>query len=204
MVMIQTHGKTHLTIGAEVPDFNDLRATDGQRYGLADFDDKLGLVLIFTCNHCPYAQAYEDRLIELAREFLPQGIGFVAINANHAEDYLEDSFENMVIRAASKNFPYPYLQDETQQVAQAWGAICTPHVFVSARRQLIYQGRIDDSWLEPKHVQSQELREALVALLAGQSVAMPETVPMGCSIKWRFQESGNPDRAMARNRLGRP
>lgn len=186
---IEDYGKSPLPIGSEVPDFQDLRGIDQQRYGLADFDDRKALVLIFTCNHCPYAQAYEDRLIALARDFEPHGISLLAINSNQAEDYPEDSFENMVARAALKGFPYPYVQDADQRVAHAYRAICTPHVFVIQQRRLMYRGRIDDSWMRPDRVTQADLRAALEALASGQPIEVSETHPMGCSIKWHRQEA---------------
>lgn len=198
---IHDHSKNPYPIGAPVPDFSGLKGTDGKSYSLSDFSQNEALVLVFTCNHCPYAQAYEDRLIQLAHEYMPQGIGFLAINSNHAEDYPEDSFENMVVRAAVKNLPYPYVLDASQSVARSYRAICTPHVFVVQSGNLVYRGRIDDSWMRPERVTSSELRDALDAIVNNKPIRVNDTHPMGCSIRWHFQEDGNPDRALARERL---
>lgn len=200
-MLIQDYGKQPYPLGERVPLFENLRGIDNRRYALADFDRHAALVMIFTCNHCPYAQAYEDRLIQLAHDFKPHNIAFLAINSNHAEDYPEDSFENMVTRAAYKGYPYPYVYDESQQVAHDFHAVCTPHAFVVQQRSLVYRGRIDDSWMRPDRVTRQDLRNALEALVSGRPIEVAHTYPMGCSIKWKTQEAGNPDRAIAREML---
>lgn len=188
MVLIQDHGKNPYPLGMVVPDFSALPGTDGRSYALADFQDKQACVLIFTCNHCPYAQAYETRLVQLAAEFEPQGIAFLAINANDAETYPDDAFDKMQQRAQAKGFNFPYVQDASQAVARAYRVVCTPHVFVVQARRLVYRGRIDDNWRNPEAVIEQDLRAALEDLLAGRVVARPETPPMGCSIKWRWTD----------------
>ena len=186
MTLITQSGPETLPIGSPAPFFTDLAATDGKTYGLSSFKDAELLVISFTCNHCPYAKAYEDRFIALAREYTPKGIAFVAINSNDAVTYPEDSFENMKVRALEKQFPFPYLRDDLQQVARAYGAVCTPHCFVlNSNRRLAYEGRIDDNWKEPGATKSQDLRNAIEDLLAGNPVRMPNTNPMGCSIKWK-------------------
>lgn len=200
-VDIHDHSRNPYPIGANIPDFSGLKGTDGKTYGLSDFDQHEALVLIFTCNHCPYAQAYEDRLIRLAHEYMSQGIGFLAINSNHAEDYPEDSFENMVVRAAVKNLPYPYVLDVSQSVARDLRAICTPHAFVIQKGVLVYRGRIDDSWMRPEQVTVSELRDALDAIVNHQPIEVTDTHPVGCSIRWQFQEDGNPDRKLANERI---
>ena len=197
------HSQNPYPIGANTPDFSGLKGTDGKTYGLSDFSDAKALVMIFTCNHCPYAQAYEDRLIQLAEEFMPLGIGFLAINSNHAEDYPEDSFENMVVRAAIKNLPYPYVLDIDQSVARDYRAICTPHTFVIQNRKLVYRGRIDDSWMRADRVTVSELRNALEAIISEAPIQIADTHPMGCSIRWTTQEENNPERAFARQNLER-
>lgn len=186
MALITQSGPETLPIGQPAPEFKDLPATDGRTYGLDSFKDKAVLVISFTCNHCPYAKAYEERFVALAREYMPKGVGFVAINPNDAATYPEDSFENMKARAAEKEFPFPYLRDDAQQVARAYGAVCTPHLFVfDGGRKLAYEGRIDDQWKDPSAVKSEDLRNALDDLLAGRPVKTPRTNPMGCSIKWK-------------------
>ena len=186
MTLITQSGSETLPIGSPAPIFKDLVATDGKTYGLDSFKGAEAVVISFTCNHCPYARAYEDRFIALAAEYAPQGVAFVAINSNDAVTYPDDSFENMKLRAREKKFLFPYLRDELQQVARAYGAVCTPHLFVlNSNRKLAYEGRIDDSWKDPSAAKSQDLRNAIEDLLAGKPVRVPNTNPMGCSIKWK-------------------
>ncbi|MBN1269250.1 MAG: thioredoxin family protein [Kiritimatiellae bacterium] len=186
MVLITHSGPETIPLGSSAPPFANLPATDGRSYGLDSFKEAGILVISFTCNHCPYAQAYEGRFIDLAREFTPRGVAFAAINPNDAETYPDDSFESMKKRAKEKGFPFPYLRDESQAVARAYGAVCTPHLFVFDKaRKLVYEGRIDDNYKDPQAVKSPDLRNALEALLAGKPVPVPQTNPMGCSIKWR-------------------
>lgn len=186
MVLISQSGPETLSIGAQAPDFANLPATDGKHYGLTSFAEAKAVVISFTCNHCPYAQAYEDRFIALAREFGPKGVAFVAINPNDALSYPEDSFEKMKVRAREKEFPFPYLVDESQQVAKAYGAVCTPHLFLlNSERKLAYEGRIDDSWKNAAAAKAHDLRDAISDVLAGEPVRVPNTNPMGCSIKWK-------------------
>jgi peroxiredoxin len=185
MVLITQSGPDTLDIGSPAPDFK-LPATDGLSYGLDSFKNSDAIVLSFTCNHCPYAQGYEDRFIALAKEFMPKGVSFLAINSNDAKNYPDDSFENMKKRAQDKKYPFSYLHDETQQVARAYGAVCTPHVFVVDKaRNIAYEGRIDDNWKDPKAAKTHDLRNAIEDLLAGKPVRVTNTGPMGCSIKWK-------------------
>jgi len=167
------------------PDFS-LKGTDGKTYSLASFKDAKGLVVVFTCNHCPYARAYESRIITLQKDFAAKGVRFVAINSNDDIGYPDDSFENMVKRAKEKSFNFPYLRDDTQQVARAYGATHTPHLFVfGPDRRLAYTGKIDDNWENPPAVKQQYLRDALDAIVAGKAPPKPETFAIGCTIKWR-------------------
>ncbi len=188
MVSIQDFSKQPFPIGETAPGFIELPATDGQFYSSADFASDKALVIIFSCNHCPYAVAYEDRLIALAKTFQPRGVDFVMINSNDAEHYPADGFEAMKVRAQQKQFPFVYLYDENQHVAQAFRAICTPHVFVVQQQNLAYSGRIDDHWRDPAAVQQADLEAALEALLSGDAIAEPITTPMGCSIKWKWDQ----------------
>jgi peroxiredoxin len=186
MVLITQSGKETLAIGKKGPDFKGLPGTDGKSYGLADFKGKKAVVINFTCNHCPYAKAYEDRFQALVSAFSPKGVGFIAINANDASNYPDDAMGPMKARVAEKGFTFPYVRDDDQSVAKAYGAVCTPHVFVlDAEGTLVYEGRIDDSWKDPAAATSHDLRDALEAVLAGKPVPAPQTNPMGCSIKWR-------------------
>jgi thiol-disulfide isomerase/thioredoxin len=148
------------------------------------------LVVMFICNHCPYVQAVEDRLIRLAREFEPRGVQFVAVCANDADTYPDDAFDKMAARWHEHGYGFPYLHDEAQDVARAFGAVCTPDIFVYDRdRRLAYRGRIDDSWKDESKVKRRELAEALEVLVAGKRPSPEQRPSMGCSIKWRRQES---------------
>lgn len=172
--------------GALAPEFKNLPGTDGKKYSLADFGSSPALVVIFSCNHCPYVQAYEDRLIALQNEFKGRGVQFVAINSNDAVNYPEDSFANMVKRAQEKKFNFPYLRDDSQQVARDYKASHTPHLFVfDAKRQLAYTGKIDDNWQNPSQVKERYLYDALSALTAGRAPKEPATFAIGCTIKWK-------------------
>ncbi|HEX9759043.1 MAG TPA: thioredoxin family protein [Nitrospiria bacterium] len=176
--------KKRLAIGDQAPAFT-LPGVDGKTYSLDSFKDKKIIVVMFTCNHCPYVQAYEPRLVDIQRETRDQGVAFVAINANETLNYPEDDFPKMVKRAKEKNYNFPYLRDETQEVADAYGAHFTPEIFLfDQERRLRYTGRIDDHWQDPKKAQSHDLRNAIEALLAHQDIEVPETHAMGCTIKW--------------------
>lgn len=166
-------------------DFN-LPGVDGKSHSLADLKDKKAVIVIFSCNHCPYVQAYDDRIIEIQKDYAPKGVQVVAINSNEADNYPEDSFDNMVIRAKDRKFNFLYLRDDSQSVARAYGATHTPHIFLfDQNRGLKYTGKIDDNWQDPKRVQKRYLRDALDAVLSGKSPAEPETFAIGCTIKWR-------------------
>ena len=176
--------QTPLKIGSEIIDFN-LQATDGKNYSVDSFKESKGLVVMFTCNHCPYVQAYEDRLIKTQADYKDKGVSFVAINANDEKNYPDDSLENMVKRAKEKQFNFPYLRDKTQEIAKAYGASYTPEVFVfDSNRVLQYHGRIDDNWKEPNKVSKQDLRNALDAILQGKKVDTANTQAIGCTVKW--------------------
>ena len=179
-----TLGSVGLALGSPAVDFH-LKAVDAKSYSLRDFGDRKALVIVFSCNHCPYVQAYEDRMVRLQRDYSGKGVTLVAINSNDDHDYPEDSFENMVSRAKDKGFNFPYLRDETQDVARKYGAICTPHVFAfDVQRTLQYKGRIDDN-RNMADVKTHDLRNALDAILAGRKPLVQETRPFGCSIKWK-------------------
>ena len=163
-----------------------LKGTDGRTYGLGDFKGAKALVLIFSCNHCPYVVAYEDRMIRIQADYKAKGAQFVAINANDASSHPGDSFENMVQRAKERAFNFPYLRDESQATAKAYGATHTPHLFVfDGDRALAYTGKIDDNWQEPQAVSKHFLRDALDDLVAGKPPRLAETHAIGCTIKWK-------------------
>jgi peroxiredoxin len=172
-------------LGAPCPDFR-LPAVDGKSYGRDDFTASPVLVVMFICNHCPYVKAVEDRIIALDRRFGPRGVQLVGVCANDAASYPDDAFDKLAERWRQKEYRFPYLHDESQQVARAFGAVCTPDIYVyDQQRTLAYRGRIDDSWKEPAKVTRQELADALEALLAGQRPAAEQRPSLGCSIKWR-------------------
>jgi peroxiredoxin len=172
-------------LGTPCPDFR-LPAVDGRSYARDDFAASPVLVVMFICNHCPYVKAVEDRIIRLAREFGSLGVQLVGICANDAVTYPDDAFDQLAARWRGRNYGFPYLHDETQEVARAFGAVCTPDVFVYDReRRLAYRGRIDDSWKDEAKVQRRELAEAIEALLAGKTPSPAQRPSMGCSIKWK-------------------
>ncbi len=175
---------SNLKIGDKAIAF-DLPGVDGKRHALADYADKAAVVVIFTCNHCPYAQAW-DRLIQIQAHYAGKGVQLIAINANDAVKYPADSFPKMQERAAAKGFNFPYLHDASQEVARAYGATRTPEVFVFDRnRTLRYQGTVDDNHEDPAAVKQPYLRQALDAVLAGKPAPVAETAPVGCTIKWK-------------------
>lgn len=187
-----------LAIGAKAPDFS-LPATDGKTYSLNDFSSFPVLVVIFTCNHCPTAQAYEDRIKGLVSDYRSRGVGFVAISPNDPQAVtlgemgytdLGDSFEEMKIRAKHKAFNFPYLYDgETSAVSLKYGPQATPHVFVfNEDRLLRYTGRIDDGE-KPGTAKTHDTRNAIEALLAGKPAPVEKTKTFGCSIKWPDKRS---------------
>jgi peroxiredoxin len=182
-----------LEIGQKAPDFN-LPGVDGRNYKLADFADAKVLVIIFHCNHCPTAQAYEGRIKKLAADYRGKGVALVAISPNDplavrldelGYSDMGDSFEDMKIRAKDMEYNFPYLFDgEDQKVSLAYGPARTPHVYIFDRqRRLRYMGRIDDSE-KPQMVKTEDARNAIEALLRGRKVPVEETPTIGCSIKW--------------------
>jgi peroxiredoxin len=185
-------GLKTLTIEADAPDFN-LPGVDGRNYALKDFAASPVLVVLFTCNHCPTAQAYEDRIMKLHADYKDKGVALVAISPNDplavrldelGYSDLGDSFDDMKLRAKAKKFTFPYLYDgKTQKVSLAYGVLATPQVFIFDKtRKLRYNGRIDDA--EVKEVKSHDTRNAIDALLAGKPVPVATTRVFGCSTKW--------------------
>lgn len=174
-----------LDLGLKAPDFS-LPGVDGNTYTLDSFHNKAVLIVIFSCNHCPYVQAYEPRIKAIQGDYAMAGVQVVAINANETEHHPEDSFEQMEIRARQMHFNFPYLRDETQTVATAYGATHTPQIFLFDReRTLRYVGRIDDNWKDPLQVQQEDLRRAIDEVLSGRAVSQPRTHAVGCTLKWR-------------------
>ncbi len=174
-----------LHVGDPAPSW-DLPGVDGRRYSLDGVSASPFLVVTFWCNHCPYVVAWEGRMIDLARRFQPRGVRFVAINSNDPQAYPGDRFEAMQARARERDYPFPYLWDETQDVARAYGALVTPHPFLfGPDRRLLFQGRIDDRHDNPSEVRHRYLADALEAALAGRPISEPEVSVLGCSIKWK-------------------
>lgn len=173
-----------LAIGDSAPDFN-LPATDGSTYSLDAFADADILVVFFTCNHCPYVLGSDEATRKTADTFAPKGVQFVGINANSENTYAEDSFEHMVARMQTHDFPWVYLRDEPQTVARAYGALRTPHFFVfDGKRKLVYTGRGVDSPRDASKATEFDLDRALRELVAGKPVSVPVTNPIGCNVKW--------------------
>jgi peroxiredoxin len=173
-----------LKIGSTVPDFS-LPATDGKIYSLKE-SIKEAAVVIFSCNHCPYVQAYEERIKDIQEEFYSKGLQVIAVNSNDDKQYPDDSFEEMKKRAEQKNFNFPYLRDEDQSVAEAYGATHTPEIFlIDKNMKLVFHGKIDDNWKEPEKVKTSYLREAINELLGNKEISVPETFTIGCTIKWK-------------------
>ena len=186
-----------LEIGSKAPDFG-LPGVDGKNYSLKSFEKAKVLVIVFSCNHCPTAQAYEDRIIALAKDYKPKGVEVVMIspNSTKALNYAElgytdmgDSFDEMKLRAVNKGFVFPYLYDgDEQKTALAYGPVATPHCFVfDSSRILKYLGRIDGSE-KPGTGHGEDIRAAIDAVLAGRPVKNPVTKVFGCSIKWSWKD----------------
>lgn len=174
-----------IKIGAAMPKFN-LQGTDGEKYSSGKFADKKGVIVIFSCNHCPYVQAYEERIIAIQYDYGHRGVQVIAVNSNDDGAYPEDSFENMIVRAKEKNFNFPYLRDDTQHLAKAFGATHTPEIFLfNEEKKLVFHGKIDDNWNDQKSIKNKYLRNALDEMLEGKEISVPETFTIGCTIKWK-------------------
>lgn len=171
--------------GEKAHDFS-LPATDGRTYSLADVQGPKGTVIVFMCNHCPYVKTVIDRLIRDANDLKAAGVNLVAICSNDAESHPEDGFEAMQRWAVAKRFPFPYLHDEQQEVARAYGAVCTPDFFgYNADLELQYRGRLDASRTSLVPDARRELYEAMCQIAETGQGPREQTPSMGCSIKWR-------------------
>lgn len=175
-------------VGDVVGEF-DLLNVDGKNVSLNDYDQEKGLIVVFTCNHCPYAKLYEERIIELHKTYASQGYPVVAINPNDPEKVPEDSYGNMKKRAKSKGYPFPYLFDETQDVAKNFGATRTPHVFLLERTTVQYKvayiGAIDNNPQSAESADKFYVSDAIGDLVNSQPVKVTETKAVGCTIKWK-------------------
>jgi peroxiredoxin len=164
----------------------ELPGVDDKRHTLENHADKEAVAVVFTCNHCPYARAWEDRLIRIQADYAPRGAQLVAINANDAKKYPDDSFPRMKEHSEEKGFNFPYLYDESQEIARAYGAERTPEIFLFDKASILrYHGTVDDNFDDPAAVRSHYFRDALEALLEGRNPLTTETVPVGCTIKWK-------------------
>jgi peroxiredoxin len=183
---------TMMELGRTAPSF-ELPAANpnvddrgGDTRSLDDYADAEALVVVFLCNHCPYVKHIEDELLAVARAYEEQGVQFIGICSNDAERYPDDSFDSMAERARAKEYPFPYLQDESQEVAREYEAACTPDVYVfDAERALVYRGRFDETRPDGAEPHGGDLRQALDELLDDGEVTMEQQPSMGCNIKWK-------------------
>lgn len=187
MSLMMTVFAQGVKVGDKAPGFA-LKNIDGEVVNMLDYSSKKGLIIIFTCNHCPYAKAYEQRVIDLQSNY-GKDFQVIAINPNDATEYPDDSYENMIVRAKEKGFNFPYLYDETQEVAKAFGALKTPHVYVLSKAEqgfvVEYIGAIDDNYVNAKKAKHKYVEDAIIALNAGEKVNPTTTVAVGCSVKWK-------------------
>lgn len=175
-------------VGDMAKDFS-LKNVDGKMVSMSDYNDAKGVIVVFTCNHCPYAKLYEQRIISLHKKYASQGYPVVAINPNDPVKQPDDSYENMQKRAKAKGYPFVYLFDETQEIAKSYGATRTPHVYllnkVKDKYQVAYIGAIDDNPQSADDVETKYLENAINALKKDQKVAVSSTKAIGCTIKWK-------------------
>jgi len=175
-------------IGDKVKDFS-LKNVDGKMVSLADYKDAKGFIVVFTCNHCPYAKAYEQRIMDLDKNYKSKGFPVIAISPNDATAVPDDSYDKMVSHSKEKKYTFPYLYDETQQVAREFGAMRTPHAFVVKKtpkgNEIVYIGTIDDNIEDAGLVKQKYVEDAVNAVLQGKEVPVTETKAIGCTIKWK-------------------
>ncbi|HOK51634.1 MAG TPA: thioredoxin family protein [Bacteroidales bacterium] len=186
MIFSYLGSSAQVKVGDVAPTFN-LKNVDGKMVSLDDYRSQKGVIVIFTCNHCPYAKAYEDRIIALDKQYKPKGFPVVAINPNDVSIVPEDSYENMQVRAKEKGFTFPYLYDATQAVANAYGAERTPHVFLLKKSgdkfEVAYIGAIDDNYKDASAVKTRYVEQAIEAILAGKKPEPSTTKAIGCTVK---------------------
>ena len=176
---------TTISLGTAMPDF-ELKDPNGKVFKSGQLYGKKGLLAAFTCNHCPYAQAIWPRLIQLAKEAIQLGVNTTGINPNIHPGYPDDQPERMAEKIKEWGISFPYLVDESQKVARAFQAQCTPDLYLfDSNRGLVYHGRFDDNWKEETKVKKRELKEAIEQLVSGKPIAQKQNPSMGCSIKWR-------------------
>jgi peroxiredoxin len=183
--MERTATSVTFSLGSKLPTF-DLRNVDGKMTGPSYFTNGKAYLVAFLCNHCPYVKGSEEMLITIVRQFEKDGLKTLAISSNDASKYPEDGFEKMVEKAREMNLPYPYLYDETQDVARQFDAACTPEFYLFDRNHtLVYHGTINDSPRDPSKVTKDYLSKAISAALEGQTPNPQFVHPLGCSIKWK-------------------
>lgn len=179
------YGLANLKVGDKAIPFR-LIGVDDKEHSLEDYAGKSAVAVVFSCNHCPYVRAWEDRMVQVQGDYSGKGVQLIAINGNDASRYPDDSFSKMKERANEKHFNFPYLRDETQEVARAYSAERTPEVFLfDGDGVLCYHGTIDDNYDDSGAVKHHYLRDALDAVVVGRSVQLAETQPVGCSLKWK-------------------
>jgi peroxiredoxin len=175
--------------GDKARDFKLKNTEDGKMVSLADYKSAKGFIVVFTCNHCPFAKAYEQRIMDLDNKYKPMGYPVIAISSNDKDIVPEDSPENMTARAKEKHYTFPYLYDESQEIAKTYGAVRTPHVFILAKnsKELIvkYIGAIDDNSEDASAVKTKYVENALSEIIVGNPVSVSNTKAIGCSIKWK-------------------
>jgi peroxiredoxin len=176
-----------LAIGSTIPSADvKMKSVDGKEMSIADVKGKAGTLVVFTCNHCPFAKMWESRIVELGNAYQSKGIGVVAVNANDPAVAAEDGYDQMVSRAKEKGFSFPYVVDSTSGVAKAFGAARTPEAFLFDKDgKLVYHGAVDDNGQEPEKVENAYLKNALEAVAGGKAVPVAETKSIGCGIKFR-------------------
>jgi peroxiredoxin len=164
-----------------------LKGIDGKDYSLEDLaKNKKAILIMFICNHCPYVKAIENRISKLSKFFKNEPVQFIGICSNDSINYPEDSKENLLLQAKRAQFDFPYLIDETQEVAKNYGAVCTPDFFLfDSNLKLSYRGRLDDSWKDETKVTKEELKDAIIKLLNGETPDPHQLPSLGCSIKWK-------------------
>jgi thiol-disulfide isomerase/thioredoxin len=170
-----------LSVGDAAPEWKDLEGVDNEKHSLGDIKEAKAIVVVFTCNHCPVAQAYEDRIIQLAADYKDKGVELVAINVNNMD---ADKLPAMKERAEEKDFQFDYLYDPSQEIGRAFGATVTPHAFLlDGEKKLVYVGGIDDN-MDVAEVKENHLRDAIDAVLSGSKPAKESTKPAGCGIRY--------------------
>ena len=188
MTAASSFAPTGYSVGDKATDFS-LKNIDGKMVSPKDFKDAKGFIVVFTCNHCPFAKAYEDRIVALDKKYKSEGYPVIAINSNDASKAPDDSYDNMIVRAKDKGFTFPYLYDESQEVCKRFGATNTPHTFVlqKDKADLIvkYIGAIDNNADDATAVTKKYVEDAVDALLKGEAITTPQTKAIGCGIKWK-------------------